>query len=135
MLSRIEWKNIGQNRMNSWSTEIVFEFLIHFQQLLITFKESSPLVFNLKFLGYKRFRIALWKFIWHKIWEDWETEHEIFSLKQQITPSAIFHKDLFCMSWHIMREASFNIYVNSSARFEDNAMWRNFHLLYAMKLI
>lgn len=33
---------------------------------------------------------------------------------------------------HTMTEASFSIYVDSSARFRDNAMWSN-DLLYAMK--
>jgi len=41
------------------SREMGFDLLIHFQHLLITFKESSPLDFDLRFLGYKRFRIAL----------------------------------------------------------------------------
>lgn len=33
---------------------------------------------------------------------------------------------------HTITEASFSIYVDSSARFKDNAMWSNY-LLYAMK--
>lgn len=100
-----------------------------FDSLLpITLSIQGVQFFNLEFLGWKKFRIALWNLnIRYEMIE--RKKYEIFSWKQKITTSAIFSSE------HTVTEASYSTYVNSSVRFKDNAMWSSYHLLYATKLM